>query len=104
MSLDEVKMKTSASQFVLWMEYLDWEANAFDKTCYYLAQIAAEMRRSYIKRGVVVRVEDFILKFTSKRIEEKIPTPMDVQTKIDRAKQFFFGLTGLMGSSKKRKR
>jgi len=97
-------MKTSASQFVLWMEYLDWEANAFDKTCYYLAQIAAEMRRSYIKRGVVVRVEDFILKFTSKRIEEKIPTPMDVQTKIDRAKQFFFGLTGLMGSSKKRKR
>jgi len=86
------------------MEYLDWEANAFDKTCYYLAQIAAEMRRSYIKRGVVVRVEDFILKFTSKRIEEKIPTPMDVQTKIDRAKQFFFGLTGLMGSSKKRKR
>ena len=97
-------MKTSASQFVLWMEYLDWETNAFDKTCYYLAQIAAEMRRSYIKRGVVVRVEDFILKFTSKRIEEKIPTPMDVQTKIDRAKQFFFGLTGLMGSSKKRKR
>lgn len=97
-------MKTSASQFVLWMEYLDWEANAFDKTCYYLAQIAAEMRRSYIKRGVVVRVEDFILKFTSKRIEEKISTPMDVQTKTDRAKQFFFGLTGLMGSSKKRKR
>lgn len=96
-------MKTSASQFILWMEYLEWETNAFDKTCYYLAQIAAEIRRSYVKRGVIVRIEDFILKFTSKRIEEKTPMSMDSQTRANKMKQFFFALTGLTGSAKKRK-
>ena len=102
MSLDEIKMKTSASQYVLWMEYLEWETNAFDKTCYYLAQIAAEIRRSYVKRGVIVRIEDFVMKFVSKRIEEKTPASMDKQTSANRAKQFFFGLTGLTGSAKKK--
>ena len=103
MSLDEIKMKTSASQFILWMEYLEWEANAFNKECYYLAQIAAEVRRSYVKRGVIVRIEDFIMKFISKR-EEEAPASMDRQTSANRAKQFFFGLTGLTGSTKKRKK
>jgi hypothetical protein len=101
MSLDRVKMETSASQFVLWMEYLEWEINAFDKTCYYLAQIAAEVRRPNVKKGVFVKVEDFIMKFTHK--DPVKPTPIDVQTRADRAKRFFFGLTGLTGRGKKGK-
>jgi hypothetical protein len=95
-------METSASQYVLWMEFLEWETNAFDKTCYYLAQIAAEVRRSYVKRGVIVQIEDFILKFISKRVEEKTPVSMDKQTSANRAKQFFFALTGLTGNAKKK--
>ena len=101
MSLDEVKMKTSASQFVLWMEYLDWEINAFDKTCYYLAQIAAEVRRPNMPKGKTVKLDDFIIKFTSKKDTEK---PEDAQTTANRMKQYFFGLTGLTGKRKKRKK
>lgn len=104
MSLDEVKVKTSASQFVLWMEYLEWEVNAFDKECYYLAQIAAEIRRSYVRRGVLVRLQDFIMKFRpAQPAPEKTGILGAAQVRMDRAKQFFFGLTGLMGKGKERK-
>ena len=102
MSLDEVKVKTSSSQYVLWMEYLDWEINAFDKTCYYLAQIAAEVRRPNMPKGKSVKLEDFIIEFSSKKAEEK-PSE-DVQTRANRMKQYFFGLTGLTGKRKKRKK
>jgi len=102
MSLDEVKMKTSTSQYILWMEYLDWEINAFDKTCYYLAQIAAEVRRPNMPKGKTVKLEDFIIKFSSKKEEEK---PLkDVQTRANKMKQFFFGLTGFTGKGKKKER
>lgn len=100
MSLDEVKMKTSASQFILWMEYLDWEVNSFDKTCYYLAQLAVEVRRSYAGRGAIVKLEDFILRFKTKRSSDAEET--DPQTKANKMKQFFFGLTGFLGKNKKR--
>jgi len=93
-------METSSSQFVLWMEYLDWEINAFDKTCYYLAQIAAEVRKPNMPKGKTIKLEDFIIKFTSKKAEEK---PLeDAQTRAHKMKQFFFGLTGLSRKKKKR--
>jgi hypothetical protein len=102
MSLDEVKRSTSASQFVLWMEYLEWDINAFDKTAYYLAQIATEVRRSFVKNPTSVKVEDFIMKFKLKG--DKTEIPPDVQIRTQKAKQFFFGLTGLLGSAGKKKR
>lgn len=102
MSLDRVKMETSVSQFVLWMQYLDWEINAFDKTCYYLAQIAAEVRRPNMPKGKTIKLEDFIIKFSGKKSAEK---PLeDEQTRVNKVKQFFFGLTGLTRKKKKRKR
>ena len=101
MSLDDVKMKTSASQFVLWMQYLDWDINAFDKTCFYLAQIAAEVRRPNMPKGKTVKLDDFIIKFSSKKDAEK---PEDAKTKANRMKQYFFGMTGLTGKKKKRKK
>lgn len=101
MSLDEVKAKTSATQYVLWMEYLEWEINAFDKQCYYLAQIAAEVRRSCVKPGVLVRLQDFLIKFRTTMTPQKAPTSTKSRTETGRTKQFFFGLTGLLGKGKK---
>jgi hypothetical protein len=95
-------METSVSQYVLWMEFLEWQTNAFDKTCYYLAQIAAEVRRPYMPKGITVKIEDFIMKFTRKKVLEKPKTTMDVQMKANRVKQFFFGLTGLIGKGKRK--
>jgi hypothetical protein len=102
MSLGDVKRKTSSSEFVLWMEYLEWEINAFDKNTLYLAQIAAEVRRSYVRSPKLVKIQDFIMKFTKGK-ESEAPTE-DVQTRAEKAKSFFFGLTGLMGNARKRKR
>lgn len=100
MSLDEVKAKTSSSQFILWMEYLDWDSNAFDKQNYYLAQIAAEVRRSYIAKGAKVKIEDFILDFKRK---DETPRPLSEQQATDRMKKMFFAATGLTGGAKKGK-
>jgi len=98
MSLDEVKRKTSSSQYILWMEYLEWEVNAFDKTCYYLAQIAAEINRPYVKKGKTISLEDFILNFKNRKVEKQ--KSLDVQTRANKMKRLFFGLTGLVGKKK----
>lgn len=102
MSLDEVKAKHSVSQFVQWAEYFDVEANAFDKVCYYLAQLAMEVRRSYARPGAVVRVEDFILKFVRRRPERRLKTKVEVQSRTNRFKQAFFSATGLLGGTKRK--
>lgn len=96
MSLDEVKVKTSASQFVLWQEFFDWEINAFDKYCYYLAQVSADLRRPYMPKGKTVSVDDCLIKFTTK---QKGESPL---SKMQRMKQAFFGMTGLIGKGKKK--
>jgi len=103
MSLDRVKVETSASQFVLWMKFFEWETNAFDVTRCYLAQIAAEIRRGNVKEPRNVKVADFIMKFEPPRKEsEQKESAMVAQTKANRTKAFFFALTGLVGKRKKR--
>jgi len=102
MSLDEVKMKTSSSQLVLWMEYLDWEINSFDKYCYYLAQLAAEVRRPNVKKGTIVKIEDFIMKFVHKKPQTE-ESKEATRIKVDKEKHFFFGLTGLLGGKNKKR-
>lgn len=97
MSLDEVKSKTSASQFVLWMEYLKLEANLFDPTRMYLVALTAEVRRSWVKSPKDVLVKDFVLKFDmDKSLEEKKESIAFTHT----LKHSFFALTGLLGRKK----
>ena len=87
MSLRDVKRKTSSSEFVLWMEYLEWDINAFDKNTYYLAQIAAEVRRSFVKSPKLVKIQDFIMKFTKEK-ELELPTE-DVKTRAQKPRVSF---------------
>jgi hypothetical protein len=99
MTLDEVKCKTSVSEFALWMEFLDREDYSFPER-YYLAMIAAEVRRSYVKEPKKVKVKDFLLKL--RPVQEKKES---VQERGNRTKSFFLRMTGLVGSAaKKRKR
>jgi hypothetical protein len=86
------------------MEYLEWEINAFDKNTHYLAQIAMEVRRSYVKRPASVKFGDFVMKFVRKG-EEGEGLSLHTKARTNRTKQFFFGLTGLIGTAgKKRKK
>lgn len=46
--------------------YLQQEENRITRTDYHFALVASEIRRSFVKKGVKVRIKDFLLKFTTK--------------------------------------
>ena len=64
------------------MEYLERDVNAFHHENYYLAQIAAEIRRSFCKHPKKVRLQDFLLKFKNKVIRKKKKMTKEERTKI----------------------
>ena len=49
------------SEFLDWLAYLDWES-ANSPWAVYLAQIATEVRRSYVMRPALVRLDEFLLR------------------------------------------
>ena len=54
---------------------------------YYLAQIAAEVRRGIAKHPKKVHMKDFILDFEKKKVEDQDSTK--------RSKQFWFAFAGI---------
>lgn len=50
------------TEFLEWLEFLRWEEDRHTKSDYYMAQVAAEIRRSNVKNPRKVRVQDFLLK------------------------------------------
>lgn len=87
--------KTTSSEFIEWMAFLDLERNQTSKEDYYLAQVAAEVRRSFVKSPQSVHVKDFILSFT--RAERSSPgggsTAMEDPTQ--RSKNYWSAVLGL---------
>ena len=63
MSLQRCMQETSSTDFIQWMSYLEKDTNAFHREDYYLAQIALEVRRSYVKSPAKVKMKDMILEF-----------------------------------------
>jgi len=59
--------ETTHREFLAWIEWLDEEDNRPSRTDNYLMQIAAEVRRSFVKRPAAVKFTDFLLKFTRKK-------------------------------------
>ena len=90
-TVQEVRQKTTSTEFVLWMEYLEKDTNAFHREDYYLAQIAAEIRRSFVKKPKQVKLKDFLLKFV---MQEK-PKKLSIKERTKRMKQFWFFHVGL---------
>ncbi len=52
-------------EFLEWIAYMDLDVNAFHREDYNFAQVAAEVRRSFVKEPSKVDVNDFVLQFTS---------------------------------------
>lgn len=91
------------TEFLTWQAYLDNEMNTPGKTEYYLAQIAAEVRRFVAKDPKSPKLADFLnpVKFIRKsQKQEKI----DRRLEANRAKAFWFAATGLIGKGKNKKR
>jgi hypothetical protein len=93
MPLQELQMKTTSTEFLEWLVYLEKDLNAFHREDCYLAQIAAEVRRGNTKTPKRVKDKDFILKFKMKRS----PTKENIKKFCEEAKMFWYGLLGIKG-------
>ena len=69
-------IKTTSFEYSIWLEYLaerkEKEANEFNPIHWYLAQVAAEVRRSMVRHPEKVRLSDFILSFSSAKPPKKL--------------------------------
>ena len=73
-----------------WQAYFEWEQNEHSKQDYYLAQIAAEVRRTMVKKPSQVKVADSLLKFkTTKEVHA---------TNLSASKAFWFAGVGFKRS------
>jgi hypothetical protein len=59
----ELKERITSSEFVEWHHYLEQDVNAFHREDYFLAQVAAEIRRTIVRKPQNVKVADLLLKF-----------------------------------------
>jgi len=94
--LQEVQQKTTSTEFIEWKKYLKEEPNDFHREDYYLAQIAAEIRRGNIKNPRSLKLTDMLIPFVDKSSD----AIQNKQRKESGARQFF-GV--LLGFSKRNK-
>ena len=91
-TLQEVQDGTTSSEFAEWVQFLEEEMNVLTRTDYYLAQIAAEVRRVVVRNPKSVKIEDMILKFQIRgEGKERVP-PEEVLRK---SKAFWLGSLGI---------
>lgn len=84
--------ETTSSEFVDWMTFRRMDMNNPSRIDYYLAQIAAEVRRSMAKHPNKIVVKDFLLKFTPKVTTSRAPTPEEAQKRSMASKSMWFGI------------
>lgn len=92
MSVAKCQEEVSSTEFQDWQVYLEEEVNHFDKTCYYLAAVAAELRMC---RGFKATPEQMMYRFEKQR--EEPPKAVDPELKTKFSKIRWFGITGLLG-------
>lgn len=105
MSLARCQKEISSREFLLWRAYRQWKlSNEFKKEHHYLAQIAAEVRRSNpkVKNPRSIKDKDFLLKFEPKKSGKVVPK--DPKLQLSMSKGFWFGLAGLGSNNKPVKR
>jgi len=88
MSVQRAQYEITSSEFMDWIAYLDDDANRFHREDYFLAQIAAEIRRSFVKDPMSVKLSPFLLKFGKKEERKKL----SIAESTKRAKAFFGGM------------
>ena len=90
-----VKRTTSSTDFVDWMVYLNEEPNRFNPLFMYIAQLTAELRRSWVTSAYAkkTRTEDFIIEFVDKKEV--------IKQKVQQSKKAWFSFLGVNKNKKK---
>lgn len=60
-SVEELTDRITFSEFLGWLDYLNWFEARHGKEDFYLAQIAAEIRRGQVKHPKNVKTKDFLI-------------------------------------------
>lgn len=65
MTVAALKEQVTITEFLQWQEFFRILRDRHEKLHFYLAQIACEVRRSYIKHPRQAKLGDFLLKFAN---------------------------------------
>jgi len=90
MSVGRCQEETTSSQFVMWMEYLNQDVNAFHRENYYWAQIAWIIARVF-GGDKNSKVENYILEFKNDGKKKKLTAEQEIK----KSKSFWQSLVGL---------
>ena len=74
--MQRCKAETTSSEFVVWMEYLKQDINAFHREDYFWANIARlirEFQMMFTKKPKRVDLEPFLLKFEPEKEKPSLP-------------------------------
>jgi hypothetical protein len=98
--LQFVQQFTSSTEFLEWAEYLNQqETETVKREEYYWAQIAAEVRRSWVKHKQKIKLTDFLIKFSYSK-KPKILTAQEKEMKLQKSKNFWLMATGFLKKGK----
>lgn len=86
--MGDLKARITYREFAEWLCFLNKEEERQTKQDYYLAQIAAEIRRGQVKSPRSIKVKDFLVQVTT------AATPQQ-EKKTERSKSFWMGLAGV---------
>jgi hypothetical protein len=96
--------ETTSSEFLGWQEYLRAEESETKQEHYYLAQIAAEVRRGIEKKPKSVKLEQFLLKFERRKIESRPLTEEEKQKRAEKSKSTWLAYVNASYNDKAKKR
>lgn len=91
MGLQQCRRETTSSEFSEWLDYLDQDVNEFHREDYYLAQIAAEIRRMFSKKPNRIKVDDFLMRFAA----DKGGADTESAERVKASKSWWLGALGL---------
>ena len=83
MPVQQAQARITSREFLEWRVYLEREQSQATVDHYYLAQIAAEVRRGWVRKPKSVKLQDFILK--TEQQQAATTTSQQVRTEQSRA-------------------
>lgn len=94
MSVQRAQFEITSSEFVEWVVFLNEEETKRTKQDFYLASIAAEIRKGNVKHPRKVKISHLFITYVKKKVK------MTMKEKAAEAKKFF---GALLASPKKKK-
>lgn len=92
--VQRVQVETSSRDFRDWKEYFRRFKNETTLEHYYLAQIAAEIRRGIVKKPLSVKLEQFLIKVVNQKKRPMVEKEGE-EKRVSMSKKFWMNLTGV---------